>query len=214
MAKDQEKIVTAIILAAGPSSRMGQSKQLLQANGEALLRLVTRVTCESNATHTLVVLGQNEQIHGRIIRDLPVFHCVHSGWEKGMGSSLKAGMEFVRSFLPTTQAVIVLVSDQPLLTTDHLNRLIEKYVTDGKTIVASGYAGILGVPALFDAIHFESLQAVDDTHGARQVIENHKPNAASIEFAGGSVDLDTPEDYQQYQASMKVQEEVRRQVTP
>lgn len=210
MAKDQEKIVTAIILAAGSSSRMGQSKLLLQANGEALLRLVTRVTCESNAAHTLVVLGQNERIHGRIIRDLPAFNCIHSEWEKGMGSSLKVGMGFVRRFLPDTQAVIAMVSDQPLITTDHLNRLIETYLADGNTIVASGYAGILGVPALFDAIHFESLRAVDDAHGARQVIEHHKGNAASIEFTGGSVDLDTPEDYQQYQESLRTREEVRR----
>lgn len=210
MVKDQEKIVTAIILAAGPSSRMGQSKQLLQANGEALLRLVTRVTCESNATHTVVVLGQNERIHGRIIRDLPAFNCIHSEWEKGMGSSLKAGMEFVVSFLPKTHAVIAMVSDQPLITTAHINQLIEAYRTTGATIVASEYAGILGVPALFDAIHFESLQVVDDAHGARQVIEGHKATAASVEFTGGSVDIDTPEDYQRYQDSLRAQEEVRR----
>lgn len=210
MAKDEEKIVTAIILAAGPSSRMGQSKQLLQANGEALLRLVTRVTCESNATHTVVVLGQNERIHSRIIRDLPALHCIHSEWEKGMGSSLKAGMEFVGRFLPETQAVIAMVSDQPLLTTEHVNNLIEIYSTTGAPIVASAYAGILGVPALFDALHFENLEAVDDTHGARQVIEKHKSTAASVEFADGSVDIDTPEDYQRYQDSLRVQEEVRR----
>lgn len=210
MAKDEEKVVTTIILAAGPSSRMGQSKQLLLANGEALLRLVTRVSCESNATHTLVVLGQNERIHGRIIRDLPVFNCIHSEWEKGMGSSLKAGMEFVGHFLPKTHAVIVLVGDQPLITPDHVNQLIETYRTGSPTIVASAYADILGVPALFDAAHFKSLQAVDDAHGARQVIEQHKATAASVEFAGGSVDLDTPEDYQRYQDSLRVQEEVRR----
>lgn len=210
MANSQAKTVTAIILAAGPSSRMGQSKQMLQANGEPLLRLVTRATCESNASHTVVVLGQNERIHGRVIRDLPAFNCIHSAWEKGMGSSLKAGMEFVRRYLPDTQAVLAMVSDQPLITTDHLNQLIQSYYTTDSTIVASAYAGILGVPALFDAIHFESLQAVDDAHGARQVIDQHKATAASVEFTGGSVDLDTPEDYQRYQDSLRAQEEVRR----
>lgn len=210
MAKDQEKPVTAMILAAGPSSRMGQSKQLLQVNGEALLRHVTRVACESNATRTLVVLGQNERIHGRIIRDLPALHCIHSAWERGMGSSLKAGMEFVDRFLPDTKAVVVMVSDQPMIDTEHLNNLIREYYATGAPIVASAYAGILGVPALFDAVHFESLRTVDDTHGARPVIEKHKATAASVEFAGGSVDIDTPEDYQQYQDSVRVQEEVRR----
>lgn len=210
MAKDQEKPVTAIILAAGPSSRMGQSKQLLQVNGEALLRHVTRAACESNVTHTVVVLGQNERIHGRIIRDLPAHHCIHAAWERGMGSSLKAGMEFVVRYLPDSQAVITMVSDQPLITTDHMNNLIEMYRGTGAPIVASAYAGILGVPALFDALHFESLRAVDDTQGARPVIEKHKATAASVQFEGGNVDIDTPEDYQQYQDSLRVQEEVRR----
>ena len=210
MATDQSIPITAMILAAGPSSRMGQSKQLLQVNGEALLRHVTRVACESNATHTLVVLGQNERIHGRIIRDLPAHHCIHAAWERGMGSSLKAGMEFVGRYLPTAQAVIVMVSDQPLITTNHVNRLIETYRTTGAPIVASTYAGVVGVPALFDAIHFKSLLAVDDAQGAKPVIEQNKSTASVVEFPGGNVDIDTPEDYQQYQDSLRVQEEVRR----
>ena len=199
MPKDRSIPITAIILAAGSSSRMGQSKQMLQVSGEPLLRYVARVTQESNVTHTLVVLGQHERVHNRIIRDLRVSTCIHPQWEKGMGSSLKVGLEFVLKYYPEMQAIIALVGDQPLLTANHLNKLIDKYKTSKSPIVASAYNGILGVPALFDASHFLALKALDDAHGARQIIEKHKSSAVAVDFPEGSVDLDTPEDYQSYQ---------------
>lgn len=210
MTTDRTDIITAIVLAAGASSRLGQSKQLLQVEGEPLLRRIARVSCESNADRTLVVLGDNEREHGRIIRDLPLYICIHSDWERGMGSSLKAGMEFIQSFLSDTTAVIVVVCDQPLLTTDHLNHLIDKYKSTGAPVVASAYSNVLGVPVLFDASLFDGIRRIDDAHGARQIIDKNKANAQRIAFQGGELDIDTPEDYQRYQESLRVQEEVRR----
>lgn len=210
MTTDRTDIITAIVLAAGASSRLGQSKQLLQVEGEPLLRRIARVSCESNADRTLVVLGDNEREHGRIIRDLPLYICIHSDWERGMGSSLKAGMEFIQSFLSDTTAVIVVVCDQPLLTTDHLNNLIDKYKSTGAPVVASAYSNVLGVPVLFDASLFDGIRRIDDAHGARQIIDKNKANAQRVAFPGGELDIDTPEDYQRYQESLRVQEEVRR----
>lgn len=210
MTTDRTDIITAIVLAAGASSRLGQSKQLLQVEGEPLLRRIARVSCESNADRTLVVLGDNEREHGRIIRDLPLYICIHSDWERGMGSSLKAGMEFIQSFLSDTTAVIVVVCDQPLLTTDHLNHLIDKYKSTRAPVVASAYSNVLGVPVLFDASLFDGIRRIDDAHGARQIIDKNKANAQRIAFQGGELDIDTPEDYQRYQESLRVQEEVRR----
>ncbi|HEX7016910.1 MAG TPA: nucleotidyltransferase family protein [Cyclobacteriaceae bacterium] len=209
MTTDRTDIITAIVLAAGASSRLGQSKQLLQVEGEPLLRRIARVSCESNADRTLVVLGDNEREHGRIIRDLPLYICIHSDWERGMGSSLKAGMEFIQSFLSDTTAVIVVVCDQPLLTTDHLNHLIDKYKSTRAPVVASAYSNVLGVPVLFDASLFDGIRRIDDAHGARQIIDKNKANAQRVAFPGGELDIDTPEDYQRYQESLRVQEEVR-----
>lgn len=209
MKTDRKEIITSIVLAAGQSSRLGQSKQLLQIEGEPLLRRVTRTSSESQADRTLVVLGDNEREHGRIIRDLPSYLCIHSGWESGMGSSLKAAMNFIENFLSDTTAVIVLVCDQPLLTIDHLNNLIDKYRNTRAPVVASAYSGILGVPALFDATLFGSIKSIDDNHGARQVIDKHKSGVQHVNFEGGAMDIDTPEDYQRYQESLRVQEEAR-----
>jgi molybdenum cofactor cytidylyltransferase len=209
MAKEGTDIITAIVLAAGPSSRLGQSKQLLQVEGEPLLRRIARASCESNADRTLVVLGDNEREHGRVIRDLPLYICIHSGWERGMGSSLKAGMDFIQSFLPDTTAVIVLVCDQPLLTVDHLNQLVDKYRSTHASVVASAYSGILGVPALFGASLFPEIRRIDDKQGARQIIDKNKAGAQQVPFPGGEMDIDTPEDYQRYQEGLRAQEDAR-----
>ncbi|MDV3308133.1 MAG: nucleotidyltransferase family protein [Cyclobacteriaceae bacterium] len=202
-------IITSIVLAAGASSRLGQSKQLLLVEGEPLLRRIARTSCESNADRTLVVLGDNEREHGRVIRDLPLYICIHSGWEKGMGSSLKAGMDFIQHFLADTTAILVLVCDQPLLTADHLNELIDKYRSTQAAIVASAYSGILGVPAIFGASLFDEIRGIGDQQGARQIIDKNKARAQQVEFPGGELDIDTPEDYQRYLDSLRAQEEAR-----
>lgn len=209
MSTDRTDIITTIVLAAGSSSRLGQSKQLLQVEGEPLLRRISRASCDSNADRTLVLLGDNEREHGRIIRDLPLYVCIHSDWEKGMGSTLKAGMDFVNNFLGDTTAVIVLVCDQPLLTAEHINNLIDKFRSTKAQIVASSYSGVMGVPALFDASLFTEIRSIDDEHGARQIIDKHKADAQQVEFPGGDLDIDTPEDYQRFKDSLRAQEEAK-----
>src|SRR5690606_8121978 len=209
MSTEGNDIITAIILAAGSSSRLGQSKQLLQVDGEPLLRRIARASCDSNVDRTLVVLGDNEREHSRIIRGLPLYICIHSGWEKGMGSSLKAGMDFVQSFLADTTAIMVLVCDQPLLTAQHLNNLIDKYRSTKAQVVASTYSGITGVPARSDASLFAEIRSIDDKHGARQIIDKHKSGTQQVEFPGGELDIDTPEDYQRFKDSLRAQEEAR-----
>src|SRR5690606_19422696 len=106
----------------------------------------------------------------------------HAGWEKGMGSSLKAGMDFIQSYLADTTAVVVLVCDQPLLTADHLNNLIGKYRNAKAPVVASTYSGVTGVPAIFDASLFAEIRSIDDKHGARQIIDMHKGDVQQVEF--------------------------------
>jgi molybdenum cofactor cytidylyltransferase len=209
MSTDRKDIITAIVLAAGSSSRLGQSKQLLQVEGEPLLRRIARTACDSNVDRTLVVLGDNEREHGRVIRDLPLYICIHAGWEKGMGSSLKAGMDFIQSYLADTTAVVVLVCDQPLLTADHLNNLIGKYRNAKAPVVASTYSGVTGVPAIFDASLFAEIRSIDDKHGARQIIDMHKGDVQQVEFPEGELDIDTPEDYQRFKESLRAQEEAR-----
>lgn len=190
-----ESEITALLLAAGSSSRMGQSKQLLLVDSVPLLRKTVLTALEANTNHVAVVLGYNAGQHQQIIQDLNVDIIKHPGWQEGMGSSLKAGVSHILKNHPDTQAILVLVCDQPHITSEHLNALISNYQTSQAPIIASAYASTVGVPVLFDKSKFAELLELDNTQGARKILEKNLSAVLSVEFPEGEVDIDTPDDY-------------------
>ncbi len=187
--------ISLILLAAGSSSRMGQSKQLLPIEGEPLLLRTVKTALASSIKNVIVVLGSEEEKHRSIIQQLPV-HIIHNtAWSKGMGNSLKAGLNHLLTIQPEAQAVIISVCDQPLLTSEHLNNLIRSYQQEQKPIVASLYSGFAGVPALFNKSLFPELLSISNEQGAKKLISNYKDGIALLDFPEGQVDLDTPEEY-------------------
>ncbi len=183
-----------IILAAGSSSRLGQSKQLVMSNKIPLLLKTTQTALASNIKNVLVVLGANYEEHYQLIKQLPVHVINHKDWAKGMGSSLKAGLSQVLTIWPETSATIVTVCDQPFLSSAHLSKLVESYTHQPNAIIASHYNNTYGVPALFDQTIFKKLLNLEDTQGARAIIKKHIQEISSVDWPEGSIDIDTPED--------------------
>jgi len=192
-----------IILAAGSSSRMGQSKQLLDVNGKTLLRLSIDTAAKSSARKTVVVLGANEKAHSKIVSGSSAEAVINPFWENGMGSSLKTGLNFLLKKCPLAEAVIILVCDQPLLTGEHLTNLIDTHYLSQKPIVASRYADTIGVPVLFAKKYFEKLQSLKDNEGAKKIIKENPADIAIVEFPQGEIDLDTTEEYDRFIRSQK-----------
>jgi molybdenum cofactor cytidylyltransferase len=184
-----------ILLAAGSSSRMGQSKQLLSIHGKPLLLKSAEAALGAGANKTLVVLGANEEAHRKLIHQLPLTIISNPDWEKGMGTSLRMGVSYLMKMVTGLEAIMILVCDQPLVTSRHLITLIQKYRTTKKAIVASAYANTLGVPALFDRSVFQKLLEVEDGHGARKILMDMAEAVLPVDFPDGAIDLDTPEDY-------------------
>jgi len=171
---------------------MGQSKQLLPWKNETLLTHTIKIAMGSRAGHVYVVLGSDEAAHRKAIEDLPVTIVANPLWEKGMGSSLKAGLNEAKK---DSEAVLVMVCDQPFVTSQHLDNMIDHFEMTGQLIVASKYLDTIGVPALFNKEMFDELLSVSDHEGARKIIANHKSAIAVVYLKSGE-DLDTPEDYQ------------------
>ena len=193
----------AIILAAGSSSRMGRSKQMLEVDGEKLLIKATRAALEAGLKDVIVVIGHYEEIHRKVLDHQPVEIVYNPSWPSGMGNSLKTGLSHLMTNHPTVDAVIVLVCDQPHLSGEVLTALIRRYEETGKPIVASRYSGMPGVPALFDKTFFGKLAGIPDEEGAKKIILRHPSDAVTVDFPGGAVDLDTIEDYNAYRSKDK-----------
>lgn len=193
--QEKKDKINILILAAGSSTRLGQSKQLLKIQGVPLLRK-TVLTALVTASHSVtVVLGHNFKQHKEVIQDLNISILHHREWQQGMGSSLKAGVANILKTHSDTPAIVILVCDQPFLTAEHLNVLINTHRTSGVPIVASAYASTTGVPALFDKSVFEELLKLKDDQGAKKIMEKHAGSIVEIEFASGEIDIDTPSDY-------------------
>jgi molybdenum cofactor cytidylyltransferase len=186
---------------------MGRPKQALRIaqrdmgdEGESMLRHAARAAVESAARPVVVVLGATADTLISDIADLPIHAVAHSGWARGIGSSIKVGLECLTALAPATDGVIVSVCDQPHLSPAVLSRLGRAYRASDALIVASAYSGIAGVPALFDRAVFSELHALRDHDGARVLIARDAERVVTVPFALGAIDLDTPEAYEEYLA--------------
>lgn len=187
--------VAAIILAAGASRRLGRPKQLLSCRGETLLNRSIRVVSESGASPVLAVLGAYFPEIAASIPSQTAIQIHNDLWKEGMSASIQAGLRALDVVAPGTAGVLLMGCDQPRLTADHLRSLLAAFAAHASpVIVASSYAAVLGVPAIFPRETFAQLRALRGDKGARSIIERAPCPVVPIDFEGGDVDIDSPED--------------------
>ena len=192
--------IGAVVLAAGASTRMGTPKQLLVYQGRTLIRRAVETALASVCDPVVVVLGANALLVGREL-ELPVIVTRNREWETGMSSSLRTGLEALRAANSSLDGVVMMLCDQPFVTSELIDRLSECCRRTGKSIVASDYRGTLGVPALFANKFFAELAALTGDQGARQIIQNYPHDTATVSFSDAAIDVDTPHDYRALQAA-------------
>ena len=204
--------VGLIILAAGASTRMGTPKQLLPYRERSFIRYITEsAICASQQRFAIasvcqpiaVVLGANAEQIKPEISQLPVQIVENQQWAEGMSSSIRVGLEALLGVNQNLEAVAIALCDQPFVSSQTINQLIEAYDLTGKPIIASEYAGTLGVPVLFSHTLFSELMALKSNEGAKQLIKRHIHEVFSIPFPDGAIDIDTPNDYEKLQTLMK-----------
>jgi molybdenum cofactor cytidylyltransferase len=186
------RTIGGVILAAGGSTRMGEPKQLLEFQSESLVHAAVRAAREGGCGIVCVVTGHAREAVENAVADLrPVFvHNEH--WPRGMGRSVRLGVSAIRN----VSAVVLLACDQPAVNAETVRSLIAQYDRTRHPIVASRYAGTLGIPALFDQSCFPELRALPDDHGAKLVIHAKPERVAPLDFPAAALDLDSPEDVQ------------------
>lgn len=186
--------VAGVILAAGASRRLGQPKQLLRYRGETLIHRSVRLAHAAGLAPLQVVVGHRGREIAAALGEFGAAAAVvtNPDWRQGMGGSLARG---IASLPPATAAALVLVTDQPQVSAALLGVMLERYRSDGTTLVACRYAsGALGVPALFARRHFAELAALSGDRGARALFARHAAVLAAVSFPAGDRDVDTPAD--------------------
>lgn len=192
-------MVGLMILAAGASIRMGTPKQLLPYQGRSFIRHITEIAIASVCQPIAVVLGANAEQIKPEISQLPVQIVENQQWEEGMSASIRVGLEALLAVNQNLDAVVIALCDQPFVSSQTLNRIVEAYQVTGKPIIASEYAETFGVPALFKRTLFSELISLNSSEGAKQLIERHIHEGFSILFPDGAIDIDNPTEYEQLQ---------------
>lgn len=189
--------VGLIILAAGASERLGEPKQLLKFEGKTFLRRAAETALASACRPVVVVLGANAENLANEIADLPLEIVINEKWRDGMSASIRAGMEKYLELEAQANAVVLMLCDQPLISAEIINQLIEVQQQTRKIIVASEYNNSFGVPALFTRAAFGELLNLQGEAGAKAVIKKHAAsNIASVLISEAAFDIDTQADYQ------------------
>ena len=201
-AKDSRHLFSAIILAAGGSTRFGQPKQLLDWGGVPLLAHVADVALAAGLAPVVVVLGcQAEAARAALGRSVkPVQVVMNWRWEEGLSTSVQVGLA---ALPPGTEAAIFLQCDQPLITPDLLRALVARFEETGAPIVHPTHAGQRSTPVLFASRLFPELAKVSGDEGGRRLITRYTKDVATVEVTDPDTlsDVDTPADYERLRAS-------------
>ena len=179
-----------IVLAAGNSSRLGRPKQLVAFNGSTLLQNTVDAALMAQSGPVLVVEGYKNY---PLPKNSRLKKISNPEWKKGMGSSLKLGLNTVaESFAP--DQVLVLLSDQPFVNSDLIESLLLASKRNDKPIIASFYNNTPGVPVIFDRSIFKMIENMSDSEGAKKLLLAHPEMVSLVKFDAGKIDIDTPED--------------------
>jgi molybdenum cofactor cytidylyltransferase len=183
-----------LLLAAGGSTRMGRAKQLLQVEGQPLVRRAARTAIDAGLHRVLVVLGAEAARIRPVIADLDVDIVLNPDWTEGIASSLRAGVAAVERDHPDARGLIVMMADQPGISAAHLGRINAARCVGGAPIVGSDYGDFRGPPAYFARGHFATLKSLRGDVGARELLQA-KAILTVAAPPGSGADLDSPLDY-------------------
>jgi molybdenum cofactor cytidylyltransferase len=184
-------MISAVVLAAGASTRMGTQKLLLPFGDEPLLRRAVRQVAAAGFDDVLVVLGSEHEVTLAALEGLPIRHAINLAFASGMGSSFRTAVEH----LPDSDAAMFALADQPFVTTNEYRTVLETYREHRTPIVSVRYGEVMAPPHLFERAYFPELAQLQ--HGARSVLQRHAGHTTVVRFpADLLVDIDTPEDYE------------------
>ena len=184
--------LSAILLAAGRSRRMGSCKQLLALpDRPAVVRCVESIL-GARIDDVVVVVGPEGDAVARAMTGLPVTIVRNGAAESDMAASVRVGLTAIK---PTAESVLVCLCDHPLVSPETLVALRSHWLIHPAAIVIPLHGGRKGHPTLFPRRLLEEIEALPTL---REVIDRHREDVAFLEVAdeGTVLDMDTWEEYQ------------------
>jgi molybdenum cofactor cytidylyltransferase len=187
-------IVGGVVLAAGGSARLGRPKQLLELDGEPIIRIVVRNAVESQLGEVVLVTGAQAEEVAAAAGDQGHRTVFNTDFAAGQSTSLRVGLEAVS---PDSDAVMFLLGDQPEVGPRVIDVLIDAFRRTGASIVQPVYGSTPANPVLFARLLFPQLSRLTGDVGARSIVRSRGADVMRVQVSDGPPpgDVDTEEDY-------------------
>ena len=186
--------IWAVILAAGESKRMGSPKMLLPFNGSTMLECVIANVKKSDVHKIIVVLGAIKEALIQLADKLHIEFCYNENYKEGMLSSVQCGF---KNLPPSCKASLVFQGDQPLITSDTINAVINAYISSEKGIVIPVYKEKRGHPILIDMKYRNDIDNLSPDNGLRTLSYMFPADVLEVDTNESGIlrDFDTYEQY-------------------
>jgi molybdenum cofactor cytidylyltransferase len=186
--------VTAIVLAAGQSRRMGaENKLLMTFNEQPMIEHVAKTLNESCLDEIIVVTGFEAEQVQNTLNDYNVKFVNNPNYEQGLSTSLITGL---RSVDKTADAVIICLGDMPLVTCAGIKQLIKEFEPDAsKEICVPIYQGKRGNPILWSRRFINEMLQLEGDVGAKHLLFKYDDivHEVPMQDSGVLLDFDTQE---------------------
>ena len=188
-------MISAIVLAAGASARMGAPKALLRIGPETFLEGIVRKLRAANLTHITIVLGAGADEISRTIPHLSEFYLINHQWRQGQLSSIQCALRALDG--DELEGIVLWPVDRPLVASSTLDALLTCFSSNPGRIIAPVFERKRGHPTLFSQRFIPELEAAPIDAGARAVLWNHPDEVIELQVSdiGVVTNIDTRSEY-------------------
>ena len=188
-------MIAAIVPAAGFSCRMGTQKLLLPFGNTTIIGHVVNELLCSRVDEVYVVVGHQAERVEAALSGRSVSIVVNPDYAQGMLSSVRCGL---RALPAECEAILVALGDQPAVTAELVDTMVEAFRTGRHRIVVPVHGGRRGHPLLFSADYRPEILTQHDDQGLRGLLRAHPDDVCELPVSTAAVlsDIDYPEDYQ------------------
>lgn len=187
-------MIWAMILAAGESRRMGKPKLLLSFKGKTIIETIVESVLKSKVDKVLTVLGSDKEKVEERIKNFPLEIAFNSDYKSGMLSSIQCGF---KALAENAQAVLIILGDQPSVSSEVIDKIIAAYRRTGKGIVLPVYKKERGHPLLIDTKYRREVEKLSPQTGLRELVYNRPEDILEVKVRTSSIlrDIDDAEEY-------------------
>ncbi len=194
-----ERRVSAVLLAAGSSARMGRSKELLPLGDKPVIRHCVDAMIAADIRDIVVVVRPDPDGAPKALTGLPVTIVENSDPKSDMAGSVRTGL---RALDRSSSGVLVCLVDHPLASSDSMKELLRAHRESPDKIIIPAYNGRRGHPSLFPMTVLQELFVVETL---RDIVKKDggRVRVVDVSDEGVVLDMDTREDYERVLRRMK-----------